>query len=444
MKLKGSFILSLFILFTGTDLTLAQPDTLQKKLIPVAEGWARNSVNTVIFRQNSITTFSNTQFTAFYDEDSTMVLAKRQLGNKDWKIHKTQYKADVEDAHNAISIAVDGKGILHVSWGLHGQEMLYAQSQKPGSLELTEKQSMTGKNEQAVTYPQFYRLSNGDLLFTYRDGSSGDGDIMVNRFDLASGEWKSIAHPLIDGQGERNAYINTVAIDDRGGWHFSWTWRETWDVATNHDIMYAHSADEGQSWMRSNGEKYELPITIDNAEIAYDIPQKSELINQTAMTVDSEGNPVIASYWRSEDSDSPQYHIITKKSSGWVARQVTQRENSFSLSGGGTKRIPISRPQIIAGDNRDLYMIFRDFERGGGISIARSTNIDYKNWQISDIYSTSVGMWEPTYDRQAWKNRRELYLFVQNVGQGDGETLEDILPQQISLLKWIPESYINK
>lgn len=267
---------------------------------------------------------------------------------------------------------------------------------------------------------------------------------MVNRFDLASGEWKSIAHPLIDGQGERNAYINTVAIDDKGGWHFSWTWRETWDVATNHDIMYAYSPDEGQSWMKSDGKKYRLPITIDNAEIAYEIPQKSELINQTSMTVDSEGSPVIATYWRPEDTDSPQYHIITKKSNEWIARQVTNRENSFSLSGGGTKRIPISRPQIIAGDSRDLYMIFRDFERGGGISIARSTNSSYENWQISDIHTTSVGMWEPTYDRQAWENRRELYLFVQNVGQGDGETLEDIPPQKIFLLKWIPELYINK
>jgi hypothetical protein len=428
------------------DTAFAQVDEAasQKELIPIAEGWARNSVNAVIFRKNSVTTYQQNQFTAFYDADGFMILAKRQLRNRDWKIHKTRYKANVEDAHNAISIAVDGDGFSHVSWGLHGQKLIYSQSREPGSLELTEKRMMTGENEEAVTYPQFYRLANGDLLFMYRDGSSGDGDIMLNRYNTARQKWTKVAHPLIDGQGKRNAYVNSLAVDQTGGWHISWTWRETWDVATNHDIMYAYSVNEGKSWMKSNGEKYELPITIDNAEIAYKIPQKSELINQTSMTVDSEGRPVIATYWKPPKADSPQYHIVWKEGTHWRISQVTNRKSSFSLSGGGTKRIPISRPQIIAGDNHDLYIIYRDFERGGGISVARSTDPNYKNWNISDIYTASVGMWEPTLDHRAWKNNHVLYLFVQKVGQGDGETLEEIPPQKVYLLKWIPELYIKQ
>lgn len=446
MQCKDLLFFCVFIFLICGERSLAQNDNTgipQKEIIPVSDGWARNSVNTVIFRKNSVTTFQGTQYTAFYDGEGTMVLAKRKLGSKNWEVHETKYSANVKDAHNAISVGVDGKGILHVSWGLHGQKLIYAQSREVGSLELSQKRVMTGENEEAVTYPQFFRLVNGDLLFMYRDGSSGDGDVMLNRYNSTTKEWTKVAHPLIDGQGERNAYVNLLAIDQNGGWHISWTWRETWDVATNHDIMYAYSNDQGKTWEKSDGEKYQLPITIDNAEIAYKIPQKSELINQTSMTVDSEGRPVIATYWKPQNDDSPQYHIVWKEAGDWRVSQVTNRKSSFSLSGGGTKRIPISRPQIVGGDTQDLYVIYRDFERGGGISVAQSADSNYQIWDISDIHTGSVGMWEPTFDPQAWKKHRELHLFVQKVGQGDGETLEDIPPQTVNILKWIPELYLK-
>ena len=55
-----------------------------------------------------------------------------------------------------------------------------------------------------------------------------------------------------------------------------------------------------------------------------------------------------------------------------------------------------------------------------------------------NIYHDSVEMWEPTYDPHAWKEYGELHLFVQKVGQGDGETLEELDPQPISVLEWVP------
>ena len=39
---------------------------------------------------------------------------------------------------------------------------------------------------------------------------------------------------------------------------------------------------------------------------------------------------------------------------------------------------------------------------------------------IRDLTESSVGM-EPTYDVTAWQKRKELNLFVQNVGQGQAE-----------------------
>ena len=84
------------------------------------------------------------------------------------------------------------------------------------SLELTERQAQTGSMEGRVTYPGFYPLRNGDLVFLYRDGASGDGDVLINRYDVRGDRWHAVQHPLIDGEGARNAYFNQLAIDASG------------------------------------------------------------------------------------------------------------------------------------------------------------------------------------------------------------------------------------
>ena len=147
---------------------------------------------------------------------------------------------------------------------------------------MSKKMPMTGKKEGRVTYPEFYRLPNGNLLFLYRDGSSGSGNLMMNHYSLKTKEWTQRQAAFINGEGKRNAYWQ-MCIDTRGTIHLSWVWRESGDVATNHDMGYARSEDQGRTWLKSNGEQYRLPITADSAEYAARIPQRHELINTTSM-----------------------------------------------------------------------------------------------------------------------------------------------------------------
>jgi len=408
------------------------------RIVPVAKGWAKNSVNATIFRTNPVATYGDTQYIAFYSEDAHVVLAKRKLGTTKWQIHKTRYKGNTKDAHNGISIAVDGSGILHVSWDHHCDPLNYCQGVAPGSLKLTDKMPMTGQNEKRVTYPEFYNLEDGSLLFLYRDGGSGNGDTMLNRYDIKTRKWSVIQHPLIDGQGERNAYTNQIAIDKHGNWHISWCWRETGDVATNHDICYAKSTDKGDIWEKSTGEKYTLPITADNAEYVCRIPQNSELINQTSMTVDSNGWPLIAAYWRPQGTEVPQYHLIYYDGEKWNTAQISQRKTPFTLSGGGTKRLPISRPKILADSSDRLYVIFRDQERSGRVSVAVCQDTKRMKWRIEDLTNDSVGLWEPSYDSILWQRENVLHLFLQKVEQKDRDVLEDMPPQMVSVLEWTP------
>ncbi|MBC7721870.1 MAG: BNR-4 repeat-containing protein, partial [Pedobacter sp.] len=275
---------------------------------PIGLGWAKNAVNTAVFRKNSVVSFKGFQFVSYYDSVGFVVLAKRKINSQQWEVKRTNYKGNVKDAHNIISLMVDGDGYLHLSWDHHANALHYCKSIEPFGLELTPEIPMTGTKETKVTYPEFYRLATGDLLFFYRDGGSGNGNMIINKYNLKAKAWLRLQDILIDGEGKRNAYWQ-ACVDAKGGIHISWVWRESGDVASNHDMCYAASDDGGITWHKSNGELYKLPITQATAEIVVSIPQKSELINQTSMTADEDGKPYIATYWKPTGTLVPQYQL---------------------------------------------------------------------------------------------------------------------------------------
>lgn len=423
----------------GLVLILLTLHSTAQYLLPVSKGWSKNSINTVVFRKNSLTSIDNIQFIAFYDSTSHLVLGRREQNSGRWQLKQTQYLGNTRDAHRSISIIVDGEGYLHCCFDQHDSPLRYARTITPGSLELGPEMPITGNNETRVTYPEFYRLRNGNLLLLYRDGASGNGNLVLDRYDTKTKTWSRLHDNLIDGEGKRNAYWQ-AALDDQGTFHLSWTWRESPDVASNHDIAYARSRDGGKTWETSAGQPYTLPITATTAEYAARIPQHSGLINQTSMCADYYGNPYIATYWRPDTSQVPQYHIVYKDSAGWHTKQASVRKTPFLLGGAGTKRIPMSRPQLCERSGR-LYLLYRDAEQSNKITLAVCNDFPSGPFTIQKLgkgIDADYGSWEPTYDQQLWAGKHILDIFVQRVGQGDGETLEDLPAQPISILEWIP------
>src|ERR1700742_769891 len=82
--------------------SLAAGLTAQVRTVPIANGWAKNQINAVIFRKNSVTSSSRFQYAAFYDAESRVVIAKRKLGSTNWDIKVTEYTGNTSDAHNSI------------------------------------------------------------------------------------------------------------------------------------------------------------------------------------------------------------------------------------------------------------------------------------------------------------------------------------------------------
>ena len=87
--------------------------------------WATNTINTVIFRHHGILSIKGLQFTAFYTDDGKLRIVKRNLGTSEVDFFDIPGNFNLIDAHNSISIVIDGKGYLHISYDQHSGGLAY-------------------------------------------------------------------------------------------------------------------------------------------------------------------------------------------------------------------------------------------------------------------------------------------------------------------------------
>jgi hypothetical protein len=400
----------------------------------LGRGYAENTVNAASFRKESVTSGVvdgvRLQYAAYYDDLGRVVLARRDHDSDDWTIRTTAFRGPKEDAHNVVSIGLDGQGYLHVSWGMHGHPLAYARTTTKGGLTLGAKVSMVGTLEDAVTYPQFLPTTDGDLFFLYRHGRSGNGDLVLNRLDSTTQRWTRVADALISGENQRSAYWQAVT-DDAGRLHLSWTFRRTGNVATNSDVMYAVSTDAtGRTWVRSDGSAYALPIVQATAEKVAAVPEGSNLMNQTAMTLDDAGQPFIATYLNTDldKGGLTQYAVIYRQGKEWRKVFTGIRTTTADLSGGGTLALPLSRPNIAVrgkGGSAQVILMIRDAERANAATVAQTGDGglgDGGTWELRDLTTGPVHSWEPTYDTRLWQDEGVLELYLQYAAQGNHET----------------------
>jgi rhamnogalacturonyl hydrolase YesR len=414
-------------------------DVPTARYLPIAtSAWAGSSVNVVANTQQSLFTDRLTQYAAFYDADGFLVVAKRALGSDVWQTRRSAFRTDVADAHRSVSLAVDGSGRLHVAWGQHADPLNYARAVAPGAIELEGRRAMTGQRESRVTYPQFFRLPGGDLLFLYRDGEAGNGSLVLDRYSTTTGQWTQVQANLIDGEGQRSPYWG-MTVDGSGTLHLAWIWRDTPDVATNHDLAYARSADGGTTWTRTDGTACPLPITAASAEYAARIAPGSNLMNSPALAADGQGRPHLVTYWSPTPGAPPQFHVVRYDGKAWKVHAGPARTSTFTLSGGGTKRPPMSRASVFV-EGGLVHLVYRDDTHGGRVVFASIANLETGKWQETELTRESAGAWEPSADPVAWKRMQQIQMLLQNVTQLDGndQTAAKVAPTPIGTLVFSP------
>jgi len=213
-------------------------------------------------------------YAVFWSEDMNPYVAKMKNGDTVWQtfnlatIPGNPLNAPAPaDEHNMLAIIIDGAGYIHISGNHHRVPLNYIRSAVPNEIAYGwEAPGMVGTNELEVTYPEFRVLSDGNLLFFYRDGTSSDGDLMLNKYTTSTKTWTRVGmilkgHDWATAADDVSAYGQVFYDPIAGRLHLWWVWRDTITIDSNFDLCYMYSTDNGMTWKNAAGAAVATPVT---------------------------------------------------------------------------------------------------------------------------------------------------------------------------------------
>ncbi|WP_167597621.1 BNR repeat-containing protein [Leeuwenhoekiella sp. ZYFB001] len=278
-------------------------------------------------------------YIAYYDADKNFSIAYRSLTDSLFK--KTILHSKIGwDSHNYTTLIVDNEGYIHVSGNMHNDQLRYWRSEYPeDATSLKPIHFMTGNDEHSVTYPHFLKTNTGELLFHYRNGGSGNGYELYNKWNPNKKEWERfLEKPLIDGKGKKNAYMSGPFYEDDGYYHLYWVWRQSPDCSTNHDFSYARSKDL-KHWENVAGTTVDSPMTFENQLLKVDsspIKGSGMLNGVQAHALDEKNQIVLCNMKYDAEGNTQLYLYRSDGSKHWKEQQITNWEHRFKFSGWGS------------------------------------------------------------------------------------------------------------
>ena len=333
------------------------------EVLEVAKVWSGHPVGFCLL------TTGQRQYVAYYDADRRMTVAARDLSSTKWEYQVLPSRVGW-DSHNGIVMAVDDTGRLHLAGNMHASPLTYFRTAKPHDISTFERipHMVPGRPEGRVTYPHFLKGTKGELIFSYRDGSSGNGRRFFNVYDVETQEWKPLFEkPLLDGMSRMNAYPIGPLRGPDGWFHIVWMWRDTPDCRTNHDISYARSRDLVH-WETADGKPLELPITPENREVIVDpVPPFRGLINMGfGLGFDREHRPIV--HYHKYDADGNSQIFDARWEGGkWKIYQISDWNVRWEFGGGGSVPCLVRAGPVRVGSDGLLWQSYSHFKFGRGI-----------------------------------------------------------------------------
>jgi hypothetical protein len=278
-------------------------------------------------------------YAAYYDANRQLTVAQRaRRGGASWSYRKLDSWVGW-DSHNYVTLAVDRTGAVHVAGNMHVDPLTYFQTDSSGDVRTLRRVAVLvdSARERHMTYPVFLTTSTGQLIFKYRDGSSGRGDEIYRVYDERAAQWRPLLDaPLVDGEGQRNAYFVGPTLGPDGWFHLTWVWRDTPMAETNHDLSYARSRDLVH-WETSSGVPLALPIRLRDAEIVDPVPVNGGMINgNTALGFDAQGR-VMITYHQYDAAGHTQIWLARREATGWTRRPISAwPDYRWDFHGGGS------------------------------------------------------------------------------------------------------------
>ena len=121
----------------------------------------------------------------------------------------------------------------------------------------------------------------------------------------------------------------------------------------------------------------------------------------------------------------------------WTTHQVSHRNPEY-----GNNRIPESqltnyplrRPIVMTDAVDRVFVVYGDYQGGGGVTLAYSQKPTRDDWTFIDLTTTNLGTWSPTYDRNRWINDGVLSIYYQPMELGPAASA-------VSVLEWNSRGY---
>ncbi|MDD2599742.1 MAG: BNR repeat-containing protein [Kiritimatiellae bacterium] len=339
------------------------------------------------------------QFVAYYDAQHRMTVAARTLGSDQWQ-YKVLPSEVGWDSHNYITLALDNDNHLHLSGNMHCTPLIYFRSAQPWEIETLERiPSMTGLRETRCTYPVFMQSANNQLIFHYRDGSSGNGSEIYNLYDCRSKSWQPLLNkPLIDGEGRMNAYMIGPQLGPDGWFYLGWVWRDTSACETNHDPSCARSRDL-INWETLSGDPIALPITINTPNTLIDpIPARGGIINGALrIGFDSRHQP-IASYHKFDANGHTQLYVARFEAGQWAPHPVTNWDYRWEFTGGGSIVFEVRVGTVEPWAEGKLSLAYGHAKKGSGLIILDEQTLQPLGTERAPrSYPNEIGRLESTF-----------------------------------------------
>jgi len=452
-KLVGVLLLTMLIaaprrVWADFEVVMIGDSLIDAEALTIQGGFGQ-CINGLSFQQDLVVTHSEHQYVAYYDGNRRVCLARRELPKGRWRIIRfADYDFKSNDAHNTISMGICPKdGTIHLAFDHHGHRLHYRVSRKgaadnpkyatwdasvfgPVTSELE-----TGKPIK-ITYPRFWQTPDGGLQFCYRQGGSGNGDRMLVDYDGETGAWvktrqidsgKGLFKDSMGDSRSRCSYPNGYNYGPRGKLHATWVWRES-SQGSNHDLMYACSADRGRTWLNNKGELLGEPAGVNSPGITVvEISRLLGLMNTHGQAVDLQGRVHVV-MWHCTDQtlraasskpgehrwgppDARRYHHYWRAGDGkWHHRELPP--------------VAGNRPKIFMDKSDNAYIIFGmrrqpakladgHLHRAGDLAIAAATAASkWEDWKVIHVEKGPF-VNEMLGDNYRWAKDGVLSIMVQ-------------------------------
>jgi hypothetical protein len=312
-----------------------------RDVVEVDRVWSGARVDFDAVRAGDVT------YVGYYDEDRWLTVARIELSTGRIERRRLDSRFVGWDSHNTVHLAVDGEGRLHVAANMHVSPLVYFRTSGHESLATFARSPMVGSEEGRVTYPTFLRLSDGRLLFLYRDGVSGDGAWYANALD-SHGWRRLLAEKLFadrDEQGPVSAYPSAFVAFPDGTVRVAVMWRRPGDVANNFRITH-HVTRDFAHWTNASGRPDALPLGSGSGDVVDDPGTNAGLINTHHLVADLRGRPVVSyTKYGSEGRQEIRNSTMTRRAPG-VGPVRFQASGSASIDFGVPRAPGVYRVEL--------------------------------------------------------------------------------------------------